>query len=206
MKDQARPRLRNRPRQLAQRLRHQPRLQPHVRIAHLAIKLRLRNQRRHRVHHQHIDRTRPHQRLDNLQRLLAIVRLRDQQIVDVHAQLPRIQRIERMLGIHKRRQPARLLRLGDDLQRNRRLARRLRPKDLNHPPPRNPAHTQRRIKRDRPRRNDRNRHNRLFAAQPHDRAFAKLLFDLRERQLYCASTVISHFEFSNLRLLFVFLL
>ena len=33
-----------------------------------------------------------------------------------------------MLGIHKRRQPAVLLRLGDNLQRDRRLARRLRPK------------------------------------------------------------------------------
>jgi hypothetical protein len=45
-----------------------------------------------------------------------------------------------MLRVHKRRQAAGLLRLGNDLQRNRRLARRLRPEDLNHPPARHAAH------------------------------------------------------------------
>ena len=83
--------------------RHQPRLQSHVRIAHLAVKLRLGNQRSNRVDNQYIDRVRPHQRLDDLQRLLAIVRLAHQQIVDIDAQLRRIRRIKRMFRIHKRR-------------------------------------------------------------------------------------------------------
>ena len=42
--------------QLAQRLRHQPRLQADVGVAHLALELGLGHQRRHRVDHHHVDR------------------------------------------------------------------------------------------------------------------------------------------------------
>src|SRR5271168_3127558 len=87
-KNQTGARLRHRSRQLPQRLAHQPRLQAHMRIAHLAVELGLRHQRRHRVHHQHVDRIRPNQRLHNLQRLFAVVRLAHQKIIDVHAELP----------------------------------------------------------------------------------------------------------------------
>ena len=41
--------------QLAQRLRHEPRLQAHLRIAHLALDLGARHQRRHRVDDEHVD-------------------------------------------------------------------------------------------------------------------------------------------------------
>jgi hypothetical protein len=37
-----------------------------------------------------------------------------------------------VLGVHEGRHAARLLRLGNDLQRQRRLARRLRPEDFDH--------------------------------------------------------------------------
>src|ERR1700744_254731 len=100
--------------------------------------------------------------------------------------------MQRMLRIHKRRQPAGLLRLGHNLQRDRRLTRRLRPEDLNNPAPRHAAHSQRRIERDRPRRDDRNRHNRLFGPQPHHRSLAKLLFQLRKGGLYSPGAVICH--------------
>ena len=113
--DQAGARLGDGPGKLAQRLAHQPRLQAHMRIAHLAIQLGLGHQRRHRIHHQHVNRARTHQRLHNLQRLFAIIRLRDQQVVDVHAQLLRVGRIQRVLRVHERGQPAGLLRLRNNL-------------------------------------------------------------------------------------------
>ncbi len=35
--------------------RHQPRLQTHVAVAHLAVKFGLGYQRRHRIHHEHVN-------------------------------------------------------------------------------------------------------------------------------------------------------
>ena len=89
--------------QLAQRLAHQARLQAHVRVAHLALDLGARHQRGHRVDHDHIHRAAAHQHLDDLQRLLAGVGLRDQQIVDVDAQPLGVGGIERVLGVDDRR-------------------------------------------------------------------------------------------------------
>jgi len=64
----------------------------------------------------------------DLERLLAVVGLRDQQLVDVDADLLRVQRVHRVLGIHERTHAAELLGLGKDVVHERRLARRLRPK------------------------------------------------------------------------------
>ena len=72
---------------------------PMWRIAHVAVDLGLRHQRGHRVDHDHVDRVRAHQRLDDLERLLAGVRLGDQQLVEVDAQPAGIERVERVLGV-----------------------------------------------------------------------------------------------------------
>ncbi len=90
-------------------------------IAHLAVELSLRHQGRDRIHYQHVHRTRLHQGFRDLQSLLTIVRLRDQQVIYVYAQLLGVARIKRMLSVHKSRQAAHPLRLCDDLQRNGRL-------------------------------------------------------------------------------------
>ena len=71
--------------QLAQRLAHQPRLEADMAVAHLALDLGPRHQRRDRVDHQHVDRVGAHQRVDDLERLLAGVGLRHDQLVDVDA-------------------------------------------------------------------------------------------------------------------------
>src|SRR5580692_169050 len=55
--DQTGPRLRNCSRQLTQSLRHQPRLQAHMAVAHLAVKFSFGYQRRNGVDDQHVDRT-----------------------------------------------------------------------------------------------------------------------------------------------------
>ena len=78
--------------ELAQRLAHQPRVQAHVAVAHLAFQFGARHQRGDAVDHQHVDRARAHQRIGDLQRLLAGVRLADQQVVHIDAELARIDR------------------------------------------------------------------------------------------------------------------
>mgnify|MGYP003694647087 CR=1 FL=1 len=97
--------------ELAQRLRHEARLQAHLRFAHLAFDFGLGHERRHRVDDDDVDAVRADQHLDDFERLLAVVRLRDQQVVDVDAQLLRIRGVERVLGVHERRHAAELLRL-----------------------------------------------------------------------------------------------
>ena len=71
--------------ELAQRLAHQPRLQAGQGVAHLAFELGARHQRRDRIDHQHVDRAGAHQRVGDLERLLAGIGLRDQQVVDIDA-------------------------------------------------------------------------------------------------------------------------
>src|SRR5688500_7670353 len=66
--------------ELPQRLAHQARLQAHLRLAHLALDLGFGRERRHRVDDDHVDRSRTHQHVGDLERLLARVRLRDQQV------------------------------------------------------------------------------------------------------------------------------
>jgi hypothetical protein len=73
--------------QLAQRLAHQPGLQADMAVAHLALDLGARHQRGDRIDDEHVDRVRAHQRVGDLQRLLAGVGLRDDQVVDVDAEL-----------------------------------------------------------------------------------------------------------------------
>jgi hypothetical protein len=140
-------------RQLAQRLAHQPRLQAGQLLAHLALDLGARRQRRHRIDHQHVDRARAHQRVGDLERLLAGVGLGDQQIVQVDAELAGIDRVERVLGVDEGADAALLLRLGDGVQRERRLARGFRPVDLDDAPARQAADAERDVEAERARRN-----------------------------------------------------
>src|SRR5437588_479142 len=86
--------------ELAQRLRHQARLQSHVGITHLALDLRLRGQGGDRVDGDHVECARADQQLRDLERLLAGIRLRYEEIVDVDADSLRVRRIHSLLAIH----------------------------------------------------------------------------------------------------------
>jgi hypothetical protein len=88
--------------ELAQRLAHQARVQADVRVAHLALDLGLGRQRRDRVDHHDVHRAGAHQHVGDLERLLAGVGLRHQQVVHVHAELLGVARVERVLGVHER--------------------------------------------------------------------------------------------------------
>ena len=133
--------------ELAQRLRHQARLQADVRVAHLALDLGLRHERRDRVDDDDVDRARAHQHVGDLERLLAGVRLRDQQVVDVDAELLGVVRVERVLGVDEGGDAAELLRLGDDLQRQRGLAGGFRAVDLDDAAARQAADAERDVER-----------------------------------------------------------
>ena len=75
--DQAGARLVDRSGQLAQRLRHEPGVKAHVGIPHLTLQLGLRHQCGNRVDHDDVKGAAAHQRIDDLQCLLAAVGLRD---------------------------------------------------------------------------------------------------------------------------------
>ena len=95
------------PGELPERLAHQAGLQSHVRVAHLALDLGPGHERRDRVHHDHVHRVAADQHLGDLQRLLARVRLRDQEVVHVDPQLARVLDVERVLGVDEGRDASR---------------------------------------------------------------------------------------------------
>ena len=131
--------------QLAQRLAHESSLKPHVRVAHLALDLSSRRESGHRVDDHDVERAAADQQLGDLQSLLAVVGLRHQQLVDVDADPAGIRGVHGVLGVDEGRLASGLLRLGDHVQRQRRLAARLGPEDLHDPAARHPAHAQRQV-------------------------------------------------------------
>src|SRR5262249_32958003 len=103
---------------------------------------------------------------------------------------------ERVLGVDERTDAAALLRLGDEMQRERGLARRLRAVDLDHPAARYAAHAQRQVEPERARRQHLDvRVGERILAELHDRALAELLLDLADGELdgALAVHVDSHF-------------
>ena len=113
------PRLAHNARELAQGLGHQAGLQAHKAVAHLAVNLRLGHQRRHGVHHHHVQGPGAYQRLGNFQGLLAGVRLGDVQFVNVDSQLLGVGGVQGVFRVHKGADAALFLGLGHDVQRHR---------------------------------------------------------------------------------------
>jgi hypothetical protein len=100
-------------------------------------------------------------------------------LVEVDPELPGIARIERVLGIDEGTDAAALLRFRHRMQRQRRLARGLRPVDLDHPAARQAADAQRDIEAERAARN-RFDIDHLVLPELHHRALAEGPVDLAE--------------------------
>ena len=115
-----------------------------------------------------------HERLGDLERLLAGVGLRNQQVVDIDAELLGVIGIERVLGVDEAADAAALLRLGDDVQGQRGLARGFRPEDLDDAAARQSADAEREVEADRAG-GDRLDIHRVLVAEADERAFAELL-------------------------------
>src|SRR5205814_2334375 len=183
--------------ELTQRLRHQPRLQADVRVAHLALDLGLRRQRRDRVDRDDVERAGADQQLGDLERLLARVRLRHEQVLDVDADLLRVRGIHRVLGVDEGTDAAAALRLGDRVVDERGLARRLGAEDLDDAAAREAADPEREVERERAGR-DRADRDGGAVVHLHDRALAELALDLPEG--YVQSFVLVHLSLPRRRL------
>src|SRR5258705_12970301 len=85
-----------------------------------------------------------------------------------------------MLRIDECGHPARLLRLGNHLERKRRLARRLRPEDLDDAAAGNSADAERIVDADGACGDALHRCNRATLAEAHDGSLAELFFDLTD--------------------------
>ena len=116
--------------ELAQSLAHQPGVQAHKAVAHLALDLGPGHQGSHGVHHHHVDGAGADQGLGDLQGLLAGVRLGDEHILDPNPQRPGIGGVQGVLGIHKGHLTAQLLGLGQNVQGQGGLTGGLRSVDL----------------------------------------------------------------------------
>ena len=100
-------------------------------IAHIAVDLRLRNKRRYRVHDHDIDSTGAHHCFRDLQRLLAVIRLGDIEIVDINSDILRVYRIESVFSVDKSGDPAALLDFRYHMESDRCFTTGLRSVDLN---------------------------------------------------------------------------
>ncbi len=120
-----------------------------------------------------------HEHVGDLERLLAGVRLGDEEPVDVDAELRGVVGVERVLRVDEGGDPAGLLHVRDRVERQRRLAGGLRTVDLDDASARQAADAERDVERDGPRR-DHLDGCALVAAEAHDRPLAELAVDLCE--------------------------
>jgi hypothetical protein len=155
-----------------------------VAIPHLALDLRLRRQRGDRVDGDDVERSGTDQELRDLERLLAGVGLRDEQVVDVDADALRVRGIHRVLGVDEGADAAAALGLGDHVVDERRLPGRLRAEDLGNAAARQAADPEREVECQRARRDGTHGHGRGIV-HLHDRALAELPLDLAERCVEC---------------------
>ena len=91
------------------------------------------HQRGHGINDDDVERVRARERSQS-QRFLAAVGLRDQQVVEIHAELLRIAGIQRVFGVNEGRQAAGLLRIGDDVEHERGFAGGFRAENFDDPP------------------------------------------------------------------------
>ena len=151
-------------------------------VAHVALELGARHQRRHRVDHDDVEGAGADQHVGDLERLLPRVRLRDEQLVNVDADRPGVDRVEGVLGVDERRHSPVALCLGDNVQGQRRLSARLRPVYLNDPTPGHATDAESEVEGQRPG-GDGVDLTDLLVAQFHDGALAELTLDLGHRHL-----------------------
>ncbi len=118
--------------QLAQGLAHEAGLDADERVAHLAFDLGLGHESGDRVQDDAIHAAGPDEGLGDLERVLAGVRLADEQIVHVDAAGASVARVQGVLDVDERDYAAPLLSLSQDVLAERCLARRLGPEDLRH--------------------------------------------------------------------------
>ena len=157
----------------------------HAAVAHVAFQLGFGRQSRDRVDDNKVHRAGPDKRINDFQRLLAGVGLRNQQLIQINAQLLGVYWVERMLRIDKGANAAFFLFLGHSMQRQCRLTRTFRAVDFNDPAFGQAADPKRDIQPKRAGRGRLDLGDRVVFAQFHNRAFAELTFDLGQSRIQC---------------------
>ncbi len=170
------------PRKFPHGLTHETGVEADGRIPDFPVDFLLRHQRRDGIDDDDVDRGTAHERFANAERLLAVIRLRNQKVMRIDAQMMRVNGIERMLGIDKRRDAAHFLCFRNGMKRQRRLPGRFRPVNLDDTPSRIAADTDRDIERQRTRGNDVHIHLRPHIPQLHDGAGPEFFFNLLHRR------------------------
>ena len=97
-----------------------------MRIAHVAFEFGLRDECRYRVDHDDVDRIGAYEHLGDIERLFAGIRLRDEETIEIDAEVAGIDGVECMLDIDESGGAAHLLRFCDDVKCERRFTARLR--------------------------------------------------------------------------------
>ena len=180
--------------ELAQGLRHEAGLEAHLRVAHLALDFGFGGEGRHRVDDDDVDGARADQRVGDFECLFAVVGLRDEQVVHVHAQFLGIEAVEGVFGVDEGRDAARLLRLGDGVDRQCGLARRFGAVDFDDAAFGVAADAEGHVEGDRPRGDHRNVID-FRAVHAHDRPLAEVLLDLLHHRVQDFELVRVHLYF-----------
>ena len=152
-------------------------------IAHIAVDLRLRNKRRYRVHDHDIDSTGAHHCFRDLQRLLAVIRLGDIEVIDINADIFRVYRIKCVLRVDKSSDTAAFLYFRYHMESDRRLTTGLRPVDLYNTSLRDSAEAESDIKAQRTGRNRLDIHICAGISEFHNGTFSVSFFDLCESRI-----------------------
>ena len=155
-------------RELAEGLAHQPGLHAHRGHAHLPVELGSGDQSCDRVDGDDVHGPRFGEDLSDRKGLLAAAWLRDQQVVQINAEVLGVLGIESMLGVDEDGEAPGLLGVGDHVKHQSGLARRFRSENFADPPARHASDAKGAVQRDGSCRDRLNRHSCLGVAQPHD--------------------------------------
>ncbi len=110
-------------------------MKPYMSVAHFAFDFSAGSQSCYRVYNDAIYSTASNQSFYDFKRLLSGVRLGNEQVFNVNAEIAGIHRVQSVLSINKCGNSPGLLRFCDNMQGYRRLARTFRTVDLHDPPP-----------------------------------------------------------------------
>src|SRR5438309_973651 len=106
-----------------------------------------------------------------------MIGLRDEEVVNVHAEAAGVAGIERVLGVNESGLATEFLGFGDNLQSERGLAAGFRAVDFDDAAAREPANSESGINREAAAGDDVDWHQHVLAAEPHDGALAVRLLD-----------------------------
>ena len=156
-----------------------------MRITHLAVDLGLWYQGCNRVHDDNVYCTGADHGLGNLQRLLAVVRLGNVKVVDVHTDVLRVYRVQGMLSVDETGNTAALLHLSYHMERYGCFTTGLRSVDLDDTALRHTAKAQCDIQADGTGRDGLDVHVCTGISQLHDRTFSVRLLNLCNGSIQC---------------------